>query len=136
MHRSPQGLFNQAQTEEIKTPTGILKASWPETTAWDLIRYLRAVGGLDHVVTVLSELAERLDPKRLHETVKRHGEILVAQRLGYLLDHLGRRDLTKDIASSVDDAPVRLLDPASRVSGTSESRKGRLLVNTRVEPEA
>lgn len=131
-----KGPFDHAQTQDLKTPTGALKASTAETTAWDLVRYLNAAGGLDHVVTVLSELAEKLDAKKLRETVKRHGEVLVAQRLGYLLDHVGRRDLTKGIAASVADAPLRPLDPASPVNGASESRKWRLLVNLRVEPEA
>jgi predicted transcriptional regulator of viral defense system len=131
-----KGPFDRAQVQDVKTPTGTLKASTPETTAWDLVRYLRVAGGLEHVVTILSELAEKLDAKKLREVVKRHGEILVAQRLGYLLDQLGRRDLTKDVAAFVDDAPLRPLDPASPVNGASESRKWCLLLNARVEPEA
>ncbi len=131
-----KGSFDCAQTQQIKVPTGMLMASTPETTAWDLVRYLKAAGGLQHVVTVLSELAENLDAKKLRGTVKRHGEVLVAQRLGYLLDHLGHRDLTKGIASSVANAPLRPLDPASPVNGASESRKWHLLVNASVEPEA
>ncbi|HVS10309.1 MAG TPA: type IV toxin-antitoxin system AbiEi family antitoxin [Planctomycetota bacterium] len=131
-----KGSFDQAQTQDVKTPTGVLEASTPETTAWDLVRYSKAAGGLDHVVTVLSELAEKLDARKLRETVMRHGEILVAQRLGYVLDHVGRRDLTKGIAGCVGDAPLRPLDPASPVEGASESRKWHLLVNARVEPEA
>lgn len=131
-----KGPFERAQTQDLKVPTGMLRTSSPETTAWDLVRYLRAAGGLDHVVTVLSELAEKLDAKGLGDTVRRHGEILVAQRLGYLLDHVGRRDLTKGIAGRVRHAPLRPLDPSSPVNGASESRKWHLLVNARVEPEA
>lgn len=131
-----KGPFDHSQTQDIKTSTGALKASTPESTAWDLVRYLKAAGGIDHVVTVLSELAEKLDAKSLRETVKRHGEVLVAQRLGYLLDHVGRRDLTKGLAGYVDDAPRRPLDPAAPVNGAAESRKWHLLVNAHVEPEA
>lgn len=131
-----KGPFGNAQTQDVKTPTGALNASTPETTAWDLVRYLKAAGGIEHVVTVLSELAEKLDAKKLRETVKRHGAVLVAQRLGYLLDQLGRRNLTKGFASSVSDAPLRPLDPASAGNGVSESRKWHLLVNASVEPEA
>jgi AbiEi antitoxin C-terminal domain len=73
-----KGPFEQGRWQEIKTPTGSLKASSPETTAWDLVRYQRSAGGLDHVVTVLAELAERLDGRELRATVKRHGDVLVA----------------------------------------------------------
>jgi predicted transcriptional regulator of viral defense system len=131
-----KGSFNHARLQKVKTPTGALEASTPETTAWDLVRYPRAAGGLDHVATVLSELAEKLDPVNLRDTVERHGELLVAQRLGYLLDQSGRRRLSRELASWVRDAPLRPLDPGSPADGARESRKWHLLVNARVEPEA
>jgi predicted transcriptional regulator of viral defense system len=131
-----KGPFDQARLQKVKTPTGALEASSPETTAWDLVRYLRAAGGLDHVATVLSELAEKLDPAKMRDTAERHGEMLVAQRLGYLLDTCGRRRLSRDLAAWVRDAPLRPLDPSAPVDGARESRKWHLLVNARVEPEA
>lgn len=39
--------------------------STPEATALDLIGYQYHAGGLDQVATVLSELAERIDPEKL-----------------------------------------------------------------------
>lgn len=83
-----KGSFDRSQIQDAKTPTGLMKVATPETTAWDLLRYFKAAGGLENVVTVLSELAEKLDEKRLRDTVKRHGEAIVAQRLGYLLDRI------------------------------------------------
>ena len=68
-----KGPFDRSRTQETKTPTGILQASTPETTAWDLVRYFKAAGGLDNVATVLSELAERLDGTKLRDTLKQHG---------------------------------------------------------------
>jgi predicted transcriptional regulator of viral defense system len=131
-----KGPFNHARSQKVKTPTGALEASTPETTAWDLVRYLRAAGGLDHVATLLSELAEKLDPARLRDTAERHGEMLVAQRLGYLLDQVGRRRLSKELAIWVRHAPLRPLDPGAPVNGARESRKWHLFVNARVESEA
>ncbi|HBL19008.1 MAG TPA: hypothetical protein DD417_20170 [Elusimicrobia bacterium] len=128
--------FDRSQTQEVKTPTGILKASTPETTAWDLIHYAKAAGGLENIVTVLSELAEKLDKGKLQAAVKQHGETVVAQRLGYILDRLRRQDLTKGFAKWVGDAPLRPLDPATTSAGAPKNLKWRLLVNARVEPEA
>lgn len=136
IHFYGKGSFDRARLQDVKTPTGALKASAPETTAWDLVRYSGASGGLDHVATVLSELAEKLDAAELRDTAKRHGDVLVAQRLGCLLDQLGRRNLTKGLAALVQEAPVRPLDPGAPVNGARESRKWRLLVNARAEPEA
>jgi predicted transcriptional regulator of viral defense system len=131
-----KGAFDRSGVQEVKTPTGFMKVATPETTAWDLVRYFKAAGGLENVVTVLSELAEKLDAKKLLDAVKRHGEVTVAQRLGYLLDRVGRRDVTKGLAEWIADAPLRPLDPGAPVDGASESRKWHLLVNAELEPEA
>lgn len=127
--------FDRARLQNVKTPTGVLTASTPETTAWDLVRYPRAAGGLDHVATLLSELAEKLDAAALRDTVKRHRDVLVTQRLGYFLDHVGRRDLTTELAGWVKQAPVRRLDPGVPATGARESRKWRLLINADLEAE-
>ncbi|MCX5796549.1 MAG: type IV toxin-antitoxin system AbiEi family antitoxin [Elusimicrobia bacterium] len=131
-----KGPFDRSQTQEVKTPTGILMASTPETTAWDLVRYCKASGGLDNVVTIISELAEKLDPGKLGDTVKRYGDDIVAQRLGYLLDMLRRHDLSKGFLNMVKDAPPRPLDPTAPIAGATESRKWHVLINARPEPEA
>lgn len=130
-----KGPFDQSQTLEMKTPTGNMKVSTPETTAWDLVRYPKAAGGLGNVITVLSELAEKIDGVKLRDVVKRHGEVIVAQRMGYLLDMLRRQDLSKLFVGMVKEAPRRRLEPAGEVAGASENRKWCLLVNARIEPE-
>ncbi len=131
-----KGPFDRAEAVEVKTPTGSMAVSSPETTAWDLVRYPKAAGGLDNVMTVLSELSEKLDAVRLAGTVRKHGDRLVAQRLGYLLDRLGHRDLTKRLAGWIDGAPQRLLNPSAPVGRAPLSRKWNLIVNARPEPEA
>lgn len=75
------------------TKAGRMKVSSPALTALDLLRYPHATGGIDNVATVLSELAERIDPGELTE-LSRRAERSVAQRLGYLLEQLGHGDLT------------------------------------------
>jgi len=133
-----KGPFDRSGTAEAKSPAGLFRVSSPETTAWDLVRYPRAAGGLGHTVTILAELAERLDAAALLKTVKGHGDPLVAQRLGFLLDLVRRGDLTAGLARWVgrDDAPYRPLEPSLPVAGAFESAKWRLLVNTHLEPEA
>lgn len=131
-----KGPFDRSGTQEIKTPVGVLKVSTPETTAWDIVRYCKAAGGVDNVVTVLSELAEKINADNLRDTVKRHGEMIVAQRLGYLLEKIGRRDLSRGLVAFVAGAPLRPLDPAGEIVGAVESRKWGLRINAQVEPEA
>lgn len=80
-----------AGIEERKTDTGHMKISSPELTALDLLRYPHAGGGLDNIVTVIADLAERLDAGKLAALAGVY-ERSASQRLGYLLDHVGRSD--------------------------------------------
>ena len=78
----------EVPVQSFNTPRGTLLVSSPEATALDLIGYVQHAGGLNHVATVLSELAERIDPKQL-AAAARTAPVGWAQRLGYLLEHLG-----------------------------------------------
>lgn len=77
---------------EHKTDSGSMKISSPELTAFDLLRYTRASGGIDAVATVLSDLKDKLDGAKL-KSLATLFERSVIQRLGYLLDRLGRAEI-------------------------------------------
>ena len=82
-----------AGIEARKTDTGTMSISSPALTALDLLRYPQASGGIDHVATVLSDLGRKIDPEQLAALSVRV-ERPVVQRLGHLLEHVGRGDLT------------------------------------------
>jgi predicted transcriptional regulator of viral defense system len=130
-----KGRFDQSGTLDVKTPTGKIQVSSPETTAWDLVRYPKSAGGLDNVITVLSELADTLRPDPLLDCVRRHGEPVVAQRLGFLLDQTGHSRLTGGLAKWVAGAPVRALDPGASASGFAVDARWHLCVNATLNPE-
>ena len=50
-----------------KTMSGMMQIATPEMTAFDLVRYMDAAGQVNHVATVLCELVEQLDAKKLAE---------------------------------------------------------------------
>ncbi len=93
-----------------QTDTGYMRVSTPEATAFDLLRFVDASGGLGNVATVLVELAESLRADELRElaATRRTPEV---QRLGYLLDAIGS---------------PRLADPLARVLGSRRVRAIRL----------
>jgi predicted transcriptional regulator of viral defense system len=101
-----------AGIEDRKTDTGTMKISSAALTALDLLRYPQASGGIDNVATVLSDLAERIDPQQLaalSATVERP----VVQRLGHLLDRLGHESLTTPMLEALQargDVPWTELD--------------------------
>ena len=73
--------------QNFNTPRGTILVSSPEATAIDLVGYQHRAGGLDQVATILSELAEKIDPRKL-AAVAQTVPIPWAQRLGYLLEHI------------------------------------------------
>jgi predicted transcriptional regulator of viral defense system len=92
---------------EQKTETGTMRVSTPEATALDLVRYEATMGGTGAVATVLSELAERLDPKRLVAAARADVELSVAQRTGFILDHVGANAKTEPLARWVAEQRPR-----------------------------
>ncbi len=127
-----------AITEKIKTSSGYIPVSTPEMTAYDLVRYRKGVSSIDHVATVVSELAERIDPKRLLAVATKGEEIPVIQRLGYLLDRTGHGDLAADLLSFVDKHKPKMvvLEPRSSEDVSDRDRRWRILVNTTIEVDA
>ena len=112
--------------------------STPEATALDLIRYLKAAGHLGNVATVLSELAERLDPERLVEAAKVDTEISDVQRLGFLLDSVGASQSTNALATWLAERHPRVvaLRPDRPVRATPpKDARWRILVNDVVEAD-
>ena len=74
--------------QDFNTPRGTVRVSTPEATAIDIVGYQRHVGDLDQVATILSELAEKIDPQKL-AMVAETAPVPWAQRLGYLMELVG-----------------------------------------------
>ena len=128
--------LSKVATKEINTPRGTVLISTPEATALDLVGYHKSVGGLDQVATVLSELAERIEPDLLLDAAK-SAPVAWAQRLGFLLDLVERHNLTPKLEKYIqrkvrNDVP--LLPTAGR-SPSSRNKKWKLIVNAQVESE-
>jgi len=99
--------------EDRKTPSGYMKLASPELTALDLVRYPQSSAGLDNIATVLSELAERLQPERL-AFLSGAFEKAVVQRVGHLLGRLGRPQIAEAMFAALSKrAPLSWveLDP-------------------------
>ncbi len=127
--------FNATPVTQIKVQTGHIPVSSPEATAIDLIRYARTIGGLDRAMTVLQELAETMNAARLIEAVKAEGNLVCAQRLGWLMEKAGHGALVVELAKLIasHNPPFTRLDPSLPVGKSEKNIKWRLLINTDVE---
>jgi len=121
--------------QQITGHTGYIPVSTPEATAFDLLRYERSIGGLNRVMTVLQELAEALDPRRLVAVATSEGVVARAQRLGWLLEQAGGAPKAAGLAEWVDSRAPRFakLDPRSPATGSTRDDRWRLILNYAVE---
>ena len=71
-----------------KTDVGSLLISAPEETAKDVMTYYKQCGGLNHQATVLAELTEAINTKKLISLAKRSGGLFWVQRMGYILENI------------------------------------------------
>jgi len=62
-----------------------LRGTVQVSTPLDLVGYNKAVGGIDQVVIILSELVEQIEPEKLAQAA-RIAPVTWSQRLGYLLE--------------------------------------------------
>lgn len=129
--------LSSVPVESFNNPRGTILVSTPEATALDLVGYMHRAGGLDRVADVLSELGEVVDPERLIDA-SRSASILWAQRLGYLLEHVGAGDRAAALKMHVRKRArnyTKLL-PGADAEGALRSRDWRLLVNACIAADA
>ena len=127
----------QTPTVAIKVETGTMLVSSPEATAFDLVRYPLAAGGLGNIVTVLAELAEKIDPERLVETAESEAELAAVQRVGLLLESAGAGDRVERLAEWIAKRKPRTipLRPDRDVASAPKNQRWRLLVNEQIDVE-
>ncbi len=106
--------FKATPVTQIKVQTGHIAVSSPEATAIDLIRYARSIGGLDRAITVIQELGETMGAAKLIVAVKAEGNLVCAQRLGWLMEKAGHPALVQSLAGLIADKnpPFTRLDPS------------------------
>lgn len=130
--------FDATPRESRKGHAGMLPVSTPAATALDLVRYARHIGGLDVVLTVLSELAESIDSAGLAAAAAAESGTAAVQRLGWMLDWLGRTALADALHGTLPMArrlPKATLDPAAPRTGSITGNRWRILENAQPEPD-
>jgi predicted transcriptional regulator of viral defense system len=120
-----------AVTQALRTYSGDIPLSSPEWTAIDLIRFQKHYGSLDAAATVLTELAESLDAKRLAEAARREPCNALLQRLGWMLEFLTFQSLTGPLHVEVSrrQAGFVLLNSALKKRSGPRDARWNIMVN-------
>jgi len=129
--------LNAIPTRIFKTPRGPIKVSTPEATALDLITYPQQCGGLNHVATLLAELAEHIQTEPLMQLTQTIPEAAWLQRLGYLFTILGKNAITEALEKSLQGRKYyfKPLDPRKPLKGFIRDQKWKLIINTTIETD-
>lgn len=122
----------------IKTFTGNIPVSTPASTALDLCRFAGQVGGLSVVLSVIAELAAKMDQTSLLTSAHAETELTQIQRLGWLLDRAGYSKLADPLAEWVKGRrPVKvLLDSSNGYKGHKKDPRWQIIVNAKPEKES
>ena len=128
--------LRRTPTLEKNTPRGPIRVATAEATALELVGYAGQCGGLDHVASVLAELAPAIDPTKLVETSAVCPTVWV-QRLGYLLDQIEHPQLADALVPSVAERSRQAvpLQPSASSTGAPRSARWNLVVNAEVTRE-
>lgn len=126
----------QVPVQHINTPRGTIAVSDAAATAFDLVGHESRIGGLSAVATILAELAEKLEGKRLVD-LARQVPVPWAQRLGYLLERIGEapraRALKAYVKAHARDAVA--LVPSAHTENQPRDPEWKLIVNAGIEAE-
>ncbi len=128
--------IDNVPVRSFNTARGELHVSTPEATAIDLAGYPEHVGGLDQVATILSELADEINPAALVEAAAT-APITWAQRLGYILELVEAGQHAENIKTYVREQAreyTRLI-PGGTVQDSHREPDWKLVVNAELEPD-
>ena len=130
-------------TQNIAVKSGYLKISSPELTAIDLLLYPDHSGGLNHIATVLSELIEAIDHKKLIALAKLIKEKAWLQRLGFLLDHIDsmvedkKKLIVSHVQKELESQKLFYIPLATELAtkGCPRNKKWMIIENTSIESD-
>jgi len=122
-----------------KVETGYMNISSPELTALDLVNYYNEVGGFSRVTTVLDELREEMEGEKLAEAARQYDQVVVAQRLGYLLDyHLNEIELSDALYQYLEPMeyyPALLRPQKEKSDHMKTGNKWKIVPNIEIESD-
>lgn len=124
--------------EKRKTDTGYINISNPELTTIDLVQHNNKIGGLNRVATILDEMIENINPKKLKRIAKEANNVSSLQRLGYIFDKvLQAHELSEVIKEVISNKKTyRILLSSQHPKKKHEiDREWNIIINTKIESE-
>ena len=135
--------INDLPIEQVTVDTGYLKISSPELTMVDLLLYPKKSGGLNHIATILTELIESVDIRKIPEVIIKVKKKSIFQKLGYILekieteDEIKKQEILEIIFQSIKKNQIRYypLEPSLPTKDEPRNKKWKIIENTTIEAD-
>ena len=132
----------QQYLQQITVKSGYISVSTPELTAIDLLLYIKNVGGINRVATVLNELAEVIDFERISLDFFQNSNTADIQRLGYLLETLGFIEVANSLFQKANEAnlkfrkyPLCIKKQPMNLTNFPIDEKWKIIINEEIETD-
>ncbi|MDR0506084.1 MAG: type IV toxin-antitoxin system AbiEi family antitoxin [Dysgonamonadaceae bacterium] len=126
--------------QQITAKSGYIPVSTPELTAIDLLLYVKNIGGINRVATVLNELAEVIDFHKIETDFFQYANTADIQRLGYLLEMLGFEEIADTLYQKSCEAhqkfrkyPLCVKRRNDKISDFQINDKWKIIINEEIE---
>ena len=128
--------------QQITVKSGYIPVSTPELTAIDLLLYVKNVGGINRVTTVLNELAEVIDFEKISLDFFQKANVADIQRLGYLLETLGFIEIANSLFQKTNEAnlkfrkyPLCIKKQSMNLTDFPVDKKWKIIINEEIETD-
>lgn len=124
--------------KKFNTLAGSIAVATPEVLAADLVATPNHAAGINNVATILTELAEKIEIKKIPELNKIYQGLSWLQRLGYLLELLGFGSLANKINLILVKKKLNwvLLLARAPYKTLARNKKWKVIVNTEIEVDS
>ncbi|MGF6770648.1 putative transcriptional regulator of viral defense system [Paraburkholderia sp. GAS199] len=125
----------QSPTVALPTEKSRVRVSSMTTTLLDLLRHAPVIGGVERAALILGDLAPKLDPEDITESLNAASDVAAAQRFGYLLDLYGHTRHANRVHKwlSQHRAQRTRLDTSSCANDSEIAQRWNVVVNTNLE---
>jgi predicted transcriptional regulator of viral defense system len=129
--------------KDFVVSSGYLKVATPELIAIDLLKFPKHAGGLNNIATVLSELIESINVRKLIELAEKLCERHQLQRLGYMIEKIdamdddAKKNIIEVLAEYVSYSVKSYTPLMSSISklGYPRCKKWKIIENSDVESD-
>ncbi len=122
-------------SKKFNTAAGSIVVATPEVIAADILSAPHHAAGINNAVTVLTELAEKIEIRKIVELSTLYQESSWIQRLGYLFESFGLAAMANKINSILTKKKLSwvLLSARNPYKKGARNSKWKVIINTEVE---